>query len=70
MMRIFDRLSDTPALVKNTIGEVLRRNELATALLGDETCYTGPARSTIYRWFTAPNARDRYPREDHLLIAA
>jgi transcriptional regulator with XRE-family HTH domain len=65
MMRIFDRLSDTPALLKNRLAETLKQNRLATALLGDETGFTGLTRSGIYRWFTSPESRSRYPTEDH-----
>src|SRR5690349_10812793 len=38
---------------------------MAQALLGDQTQYTGRARSTFYRWFTDPRERDRWPVEDH-----
>jgi hypothetical protein len=31
----------------------------------DETAYTGPDRSMVYRWFTRPGTRQIYPGEDH-----
>jgi transcriptional regulator with XRE-family HTH domain len=65
MMRILDRLDDTPAQVMTLLGETLRQTRLAEALLGSETAYTGLARSMVYRWFTDPNARQIYPVEDH-----
>ncbi|RCG31237.1 XRE family transcriptional regulator [Sphaerisporangium album] len=65
MMRIFDRLEDTPAQVVSHLGETLKQTRLAVALMGDETAYTGLARSRHYRWFTDPAARLIYPEEDH-----
>ena len=52
MMRVLDRLSDTPAQVVTDLGVTLVQNRLATALLGDQTAYTGPERSAFFRWFT------------------
>ena len=65
LMRVFDRLQDTPAQVVNTLGETLIQTPPAVALLGDETSYSGPARSRVYRWFTDPEARRTAPVEDH-----
>lgn len=65
LMRVLDRLQDTPAQVVNDIGETLTQNRLATALLGDQTCFEGPARSAAYRWFTDPRKRHHYPEADH-----
>ena len=65
MMRILDRLSDTPAEVISGIGETLIQTRLAVALVGDQTKYTGMARSLTYRWFSDPASRSIYPEEDH-----
>jgi hypothetical protein len=65
LMRIIDRLADTPAQIMGGLGETLLQTPLATALLGDETRFTGMARSVAYRWFTDPDARTIYPPEDH-----
>ncbi|MDT9594975.1 helix-turn-helix transcriptional regulator [Nocardioides zeae] len=65
MLRILDRLVDTPAEVVTELGETLRQTPLGVALVGDLTRYTGPARSIGYRWFTDPAARDLHPVEDH-----
>jgi len=65
MMRIIDGLQDAAAMVVNDVGETLRQTPLAVALLGDESVYTGRARSAHYRWFTDPASRLRYPSEDH-----
>jgi transcriptional regulator with XRE-family HTH domain len=65
MLRILDRLTDTPAEVVTELGESLRQTPLGAALVGDATTRTGPARSIGYRWFTEPAARDLHPPEDH-----
>ncbi|MEV4811374.1 helix-turn-helix transcriptional regulator [Micromonospora avicenniae] len=65
MMRILDRLQDTPAMVVNHLGETLAQTPPAVALLGDETGHTGLARSLHHRWFTDPAARKLYPAETH-----
>ncbi|WP_446041546.1 helix-turn-helix transcriptional regulator [Streptomyces sp. SID1121] len=65
LMRVLDRLQDTPAQVVTSLGETLLQTPPAVALLGDETQYTGLDRSMFHRWFTRPDARRIYPREDH-----
>ena len=65
MLRIFDRLADTPAEIVTELGETLRQTPLSAALVGDATRHTGPARSIGYRWFTDPAARRLHPPEDH-----
>lgn len=65
LLRVMDRLSDTPALVLNPLGEVLVQNGPARALLGDASGYTGLERSEVYRWFARPETeRRRYPEDD------
>lgn len=61
LMRVLDRLADTPALILSNLGETLVANSMAVALLGDHTARTGWERSDIYRWFTVPGAREIYP---------
>ncbi|MDV3130087.1 helix-turn-helix transcriptional regulator [Mycobacterium sp. 21AC1] len=65
MLRIFDRLTDTPAEIVTELGETLLQTPLGVALVGDLSRYTGPARSIGYRWFTDTAARELYPPEDH-----
>jgi transcriptional regulator with XRE-family HTH domain len=65
IMRILDRLADTPAMVVNGLGQTLLQTPPAVALLGDETAYDGLRRSVVYRWFTDPSSRHIYPDEDH-----
>ncbi|GAB3562274.1 helix-turn-helix transcriptional regulator [Spelaeicoccus albus] len=64
LVRVLDRLSDTPALILSNLGETLLQNKMAEALFGDTSGYAGAARSEIYRWFTDPDARLRYPEDD------
>ncbi|WP_193611317.1 helix-turn-helix transcriptional regulator [Nocardioides lijunqiniae] len=64
LMRILDRLADTPAMVVNGVGETLVQTPPAVALLGDETSYEGLDRSVVHRWFTQPESRAIYPEED------
>ncbi|MGW3994936.1 helix-turn-helix transcriptional regulator [Amycolatopsis sp. NPDC004772] len=61
LMRVLDRLHDTPAQVMSNLGETLVQNRPAEALLGDETRHRGPARSAVYRWFTDPAEQRIYP---------
>ncbi|WP_265523569.1 helix-turn-helix transcriptional regulator [Oerskovia flava] len=65
LLRILDRLHDTPAEIVTELGETLRQTELGVALTGDLTRYTGPARSIGYRWFTDPATRELYAPGDH-----
>ncbi len=69
LMRVLDRLDDTPAQVVSDIAETLVQNRLATVLLGDQTRYDGLARSGVYRWFTDPAERLIYPGADQDLQA-
>jgi transcriptional regulator with XRE-family HTH domain len=65
LLRILDRLEDTPAEIVTELGETLRQTRLGVALVGDLTRFTGPDRSIGYRWFTDPASRALYPPEDH-----
>ncbi len=65
LLRVLDRLDDTPALILTDLGETLVQNRMAAALFGDASGYTGLARSAVYRWFTDPAARSSYPADDH-----
>lgn len=65
ILRVLDRLSDSPVQVLSSIGEVLVQTAPATALFGDVTGRTGLDRSVVYRWFTEPASRTVYPRRDH-----
>lgn len=66
ILRVLDRLHDTPAFVVSVLDEVLVQNDAARALLGDAGALTGLERSGIYRWFAMPDTeRRRYPEVDH-----
>lgn len=65
LRRVLDRLGDVPAMVSDALGRTLLQTPAATALLGDESRYAGPARSRAYRWFTDPDARRHFPAADH-----
>jgi transcriptional regulator with XRE-family HTH domain len=69
LLRILDRLVDTPAEVVTELGETLRQTPLGVALSGDATAYTGPARSRGYRWFTDPGTRALYAPEEHAFLS-
>jgi transcriptional regulator with XRE-family HTH domain len=64
LLRVLDRLADTPALIVSNLGETLVQNRMAEALFGEKSGLTGLARSEIYRWFTDPAERLRYPEHD------
>jgi hypothetical protein len=64
LLRVLDRLDDTPALILSNLGEVVVQNRMAAALFGDKSGHTGLARSDIYRWFTDPAERRIYPEHD------
>lgn len=65
LLRIFDRLHDTPAEIVTELGETLRQTALGVALTGDQSGRTGPSRSIGYRWFADPASRNLYAPEDH-----
>lgn len=69
LLRVLDRLDDTPAEIVTELGETLRQTRLGVALTGDTTRYEGPARSIGYRWFTDPASRDIYAPEDHPFLS-
>ncbi len=65
LLRVLDRLADTPAMILNSLGETLVANQLAVAIFGDRAGAAGWARSDVYRWFTDPASRATYPEADH-----
>jgi transcriptional regulator with XRE-family HTH domain len=69
LLRVLDRLDDTPAEIVTELGETLKQTTLGVALTGDTTSYTGPERSIGYRWFTIAEVRQRYAPESHTLLS-
>lgn len=64
LLRILDRLADTPAEIVTELGETLRQTPLGVALTGDASRRTGPSRSLGYRWFTDEEARAAYSEDE------
>lgn len=64
LLRVLDRLDDSPALILSELGETLVANRMAVALFGDVSGRTGLARSDAFRWFTEPASRAIYPEDD------
>ena len=69
MLRIFDRLQDTPAEIVTELGETLRQTALGVALTGDLAHLSGPQRSIGFRWFTDPRSRELYDPAEHDFLA-
>ena len=68
MLRVLDRLEDTPAEIVSELGETLRQTPLGVALTGDTASLTGPEKSLGYRWFVDPAVRQRYAPDDHAFL--
>ncbi|MEV0396260.1 helix-turn-helix domain-containing protein [Polymorphospora rubra] len=68
LLRVLDRLADTPAEIVTELGETLRQSPMGVALTGDTTRYAGPARSAGYRWFTDPAARRFHAPAEHAFL--
>lgn len=64
LLRVLDRLDDTPAEIVTELGETLRQTRLGAVLLGDASTRQGFDRSTGYRWFTDDTARAAYPPDE------
>ncbi|WP_112248346.1 helix-turn-helix transcriptional regulator [Kribbella monticola] len=60
LLRILDRLVDTPAQVLNRLGETLLQTPMDVAFEGELTSFEGLERSNIYRWFLREGERDLY----------
>jgi transcriptional regulator with XRE-family HTH domain len=69
LLRILDRLTDTPAEIVTELGETLRQTPPRVALVGDWTRFTGPYRSNGFRWFADPSTREIYVAEDHEFLS-
>lgn len=69
LLRILDRLNDTPAEIVTELGETLRQTPLGVALTGVTTQFSGPSRSIGFRWFTDPASRQLYAPGDHEFLS-
>ena len=63
LLRILDRLADTPAQVMNRLGETLVQTPADVAFEGELTNFDGLERSSVYRWFLTEGGRDLYADE-------
>ncbi|MFI0965814.1 helix-turn-helix transcriptional regulator [Streptomyces sp. NPDC021080] len=63
LLRVLDQLTSAPAHIMTDLGETLAQNPLSVALFKDASLYTGASRSTYYRWFTDPTAREVFTEE-------
>jgi MmyB-like transcription regulator ligand binding domain len=61
---LLDRLVDTPAFVVDDIGTTVLQNRMSKLASGDNTALTGRDRYHVWRWFTDPAIRARFPEED------
>ncbi|TAJ46611.1 MAG: XRE family transcriptional regulator [Herbiconiux sp.] len=69
LLRILDRLQDTPAEIVTELGETLRQTPLGVALTGETTRFSGPFRSIGFRWFADPASRRLYAESDHEFLS-
>jgi transcriptional regulator with XRE-family HTH domain len=69
LLRVLEQIDEAAAMIVSDLGVTLRQNEIAKALLGDHSVFSGLSRSMIYRWFTEPERRGQHPVEDHELRA-
>jgi len=74
MLRIMDRLQDTPALLLNRCGEAVAQTPAHVAFAGELTNFEGMERSEAYRWFVHPESRLLYQepelsRHSRLLVS-
>ncbi|GAB3944628.1 helix-turn-helix transcriptional regulator [Kribbella albertanoniae] len=74
MLRIMDRLQDTPALLLNRCGETVAQTPAHVAFAGEQTNFEGMERSEAYRWFVHPERRALYQepelsRHSRLLVS-
>jgi transcriptional regulator with XRE-family HTH domain len=69
LLRVLDRLDDTPAEIVTELGETLRQTPLGVALTGDNAALKGPERSLGFRWFADPTTRELYAPEEHAFLS-
>ena len=63
LIKLADHLTDFPVCILTDLGEVLWQNSMADLTLGARRG-TGRQRNFPWLWFTEPDQRDRFPRED------
>ena len=64
LLHVLDHLADSAAFVVSDLGVTLMQNPVSIALTGDDARREGLDRYVIWRWFTDPTTRARFPVED------
>lgn len=64
LISLAERLTDVPVCICTDLDEVLWQNRLADIVLGRPDRRGGRSRNFAWRWFTDPDVRSRFPRED------
>ena len=64
LLHVLDHLADSAAFVASDLGETLAQNRVSIALTGDTSHLEGLDRYVIWRWFTDPATRAKFPEED------
>jgi transcriptional regulator with XRE-family HTH domain len=70
LRRVLNALDGHPAMVMSNLAHTLLQNPLALELFGDQTQYTGLARSGYFRWFMTPQERSIYPSDIYAVQSA
>ncbi|MBF6330426.1 helix-turn-helix transcriptional regulator [Nocardia transvalensis] len=64
LLYLLNTLDDTPACVVSDLGEILVQNRMHIILMGDASGHTGLDRYLMWRWFTHPQERTKFPDAD------
>ena len=66
LMCVLDALAPSvPALISDDLHDVVAQNRMNIALLGPLASVPGRAGNFLWRWFTDPQLRGRYPADQH-----
>ncbi|MBZ9645678.1 helix-turn-helix transcriptional regulator [Streptomyces sp. PSKA30] len=64
VLRLMDRLDDTPAMVISVLHQILVQNALARALIGPFPTGHEPEANFVFQWFADPAVRRLFPSEE------
>ncbi|PZF83736.1 transcriptional regulator [Jiangella anatolica] len=70
LIQLAGRLVDVPVCILSDVGEVLWRNDLLAALVGERDVRPGREGNVYWRWFTDPASREPAPEEDRPRLSA
>ncbi|HEX4361140.1 MAG TPA: helix-turn-helix transcriptional regulator [Pseudonocardia sp.] len=65
MLALLDQLEHAPAQVLTDLGDLLAQNDMAQLLFGTMCSVAPGERNVVWRWFTDPGVRARYPADEH-----